>query len=251
MNFTLYSLTLPPFIKILQKEYRKFKEGDPKSRLTAELVVKLLDIGFVFERREKFLTFEERMEQLREFKAQHGHCKVKTNHPELGQWTSKMRREYREYTEGEGKQRISSETMEKRIRELQEVGFVFQAGKRITLPPKHLQKSWEERFEELMQFKAENGHCVVPQSTPGLGEWVHRQRKDYKALKEGKPSKMTAERAIQLGEAGFVFDTRNNNAKAAKAAAGVPGDESTLPSLTKNFYLPADTGVGDGRQVYM
>lgn len=239
-----------------QKEYRLYKENDPKSRLTSDLVVRLHDIGFVFERREKFLTWEERLEQLKTYKSEHGHCKVKTNDPELGQWTSKIRREYREYTEGVNdgnskKLKISSETMEKRIRDLTELGFVFQAGKRITLPPKHKQKNWEERFEELMQYKAQHQHCVVPQSTPGLGEWVHRQRKDYKALKEGKPSKMTAERAIQLGEAGFVFDTRNTNAKAARAAAigglppGVPGDESTLPPLTKNLYLPPDTTIAE------
>mmetsp|Transcript_25603 Transcript_25603/g.56016 ORF Transcript_25603/g.56016 Transcript_25603/m.56016 type:complete len:521 (-) Transcript_25603:11-1573(-) len=241
-----------------QKEYRLYKENNPKSRLTSDLVVRLHDIGFVFERREKFLTWEERLSQLEEYKRIHGHCKVKTNDPELGQWTSKIRREYREYTEGVNdgnrkKLKISSETMEKRIRDLTEVGFVFQAGKRITLPPKHKQKSWEERFEELLQYKESAGHCIVPQSTPGLGEWVHRQRKDYKALKEGKPSKMTAERAIQLGEAGFVFDTRNTNAKAARAAAigglppGVPGDESTLPPLSKNVYryLPPDTTVAE------
>ena len=40
-----------------QKEYRKLKEGN-SSKLTADHVVKLNDIGFVFERREKFLTWE-------------------------------------------------------------------------------------------------------------------------------------------------------------------------------------------------
>jgi hypothetical protein len=42
-----------------QKEYRKFKEGKGNSsKLTADHVVKLNDIGFVFERREKFLSWE-------------------------------------------------------------------------------------------------------------------------------------------------------------------------------------------------
>lgn len=46
-----------------QKEYRKLKEGNTSnkmggSKLTADHVVKLNDIGFVFERREKFLTWE-------------------------------------------------------------------------------------------------------------------------------------------------------------------------------------------------
>jgi len=46
-----------------QKEYRKLKERNSSnkmggSKLTADHVVKLNDIGFVFERREKFLTWE-------------------------------------------------------------------------------------------------------------------------------------------------------------------------------------------------
>ena len=248
---------LATWVYTQQKEYRRYRDNDPKARLTRDQVVKLHDIGFVFERREKFLSWEERLEQLRRYKAEHGHCKVKTNHPELGQWTSKIRRDYREYTEGvnessgKKKLRISAQTMEKRILDLKELGFVFQAGKRITLPPKHMQKSWDDRFEELVQYKAEHGHCTVPQSMRGLGEWVHRQRKDYKALKEGKPSKMTAERAVQLGEVGFVFDTRNSSAKAARATTaatgqlppGIPGDESTLPPLTKNLYLPPEDTI--------
>ena len=203
-----------------QKEYRKFKEGKgTSSKLTADHVVKLNDIGFAFERREKFLSWEERLEQLRQFKAQHGHLKVPTQHPELGQFTSKMRRECREFTDGKPDMKISADTMRKRIADLTELGFVFQAGKRLNLPPKHLQKTWDQRFEELLEYKEVHGHCVVPQSTPGLGEWVHRQRKDFKALRADKPTRMTAARAIKLQEVGFVFDTREMGKKPTDAAA--------------------------------
>ena len=222
-----------------QKEYRKFKEGQGKSsKLTAGHVVKLNDIGFVFERREKFLTWEERLEQLRQFKALHGHLKVPTQHPELGQFTSKMRRECREFTDGKPDMKISADTMRKRIADLTELGFVFQAGKRLNLPPKHLQKTWDQRFEELLQYKEVHGHCVVPQSTPGLGEWVHRQRKDYKALRADKPTRMTAARAIKLQEVGFVFDTREMGKKPTDATAA--GTKAAVPAIDAAGQVAGD-----------
>jgi len=146
-----------------------------------------------------------------------------------------MRRECREFSDGKPGMKISADTMRKRIADLNELGFVFQAGKRLNLPPKHLQKNWDERFEELLQYKETHGHCVVPQSTPGLGEWVHRQRKDYKALRADKPTRMTAARAIKLQDVGFVFDTREmakgSGTKAAAApAADVAGQMGAIPA---------------------
>lgn len=93
----------------------------------------------------------------------------------------------------------------------------------------------------------ESTTIVVPQSYPGLGEWVHRQRKDYKALRDGKPSKMTAERALKLNEEGFVFDATRNRGRdsriisnsvvvtgamaAAAAAATAPGHATTADTV--------------------
>ncbi len=41
-----------------------------------------------------------------------------------------------------------------------------------------------------------------------LGSWVAVQRKEYKALQQGKPSKMTEERIIQLESIGFEWVAR-------------------------------------------
>lgn len=37
-------------------------------------------------------------------------------------------------------------------------------------------------------------------------EWVHKQRKLYKMLKNGKPCSLSTERALKLADVGFVFD---------------------------------------------
>ena len=51
-----------------------------------------------------------------------------------------------------------------------------------------------------------NGRSLVPQSSMGLGEWVRRQRKNYKKLKAGKPYPLSTERVLKLADVGFVFD---------------------------------------------
>lgn len=98
---------------------------------------------------------------------------------------------------------------QERIDILQEIGVNFDAvvaPRRVRSQPN---KSWDERFLELVSFKNEFGHAVVPQHshyTPGLGSWVKDQRRNYKAMLKGKKSAMTAERALRLASIGFVWD---------------------------------------------
>ena len=63
-------------------------------------------------------------------------------------------------------------------------------------------KTWDERFDELIQFKNAHGHTLVPQSVTGLGEWVHKHKK----LKQGKPSPLSLERTLKLIDIDFCFD---------------------------------------------
>jgi hypothetical protein len=50
---------------------------------------------------------------------------------------------------------------------------------------------------------------LVPQAYPKLGEWVKRQRRCYKFLKEGrKQPNISREQALRFKEIGFVFDVR-------------------------------------------
>ncbi len=76
-------------------------------------------------------------------------------------------------------------------------------------------KSFEEHFQDLMQFKAEFGHCNAPTTLSeenkylSLGRWCNRIRISYKAQKLGKQKKLSCsltERNIRrLEDAGFVW----------------------------------------------
>ena len=56
---------------------------------------------------------------------------------------------------------------------------------------------WIERYEELKHIRFKKGHCEVPSKyndNPSLGEWVSNLRHQYKLIKEGKQSPLSADR---------------------------------------------------------
>ena len=86
-----------------------------------------------------------------------------------------------------------------RIRELESVGFKWGAPG----------TTWNARFQQLCEFKAQVGHCRVPikySANRNLGKWVSTQRSTYKLYQEGKPSAMTAERIRALESVGFKLE---------------------------------------------
>ena len=96
-----------------------------------------------------------------------------------------------------------------RIAVLEELGFNFGIGASQRRPRAQNNKTWEERFLELVAFKNEFGHAIVPQNsqyTRGLGAWVKDQRKLYKNMMSGKKNSMTPERAMRLTSLGFVWN---------------------------------------------
>ncbi len=182
------------------KEYQKVQEGKP-SRLTLQKVQQLTDLGFVFRQVAKSFTWEQRIDQLKKYKDENGHTRVPKSDPLLGVFVNRQRYEYSKF-----KSNRPSTMNESRLRDLEALDFVFVAGKKMDHVDFKNKKSWEERFEELLRFRETYGHAVVPQSFPGLGEWVHSQRLYYKKLKAGKKSPLTNERLLKLADVGFVFD---------------------------------------------
>jgi len=182
------------------QEYQKVKEGNA-SKLTVNRLQRLNDLGFVFRKMGKTHTWEERMGQLQRYKEEFGHSKVPKSHPELGVFVNRQRYEYTKWIQGR-----ASTMNEKRKKDLENLNFVFVAGKKMSHVDFKNKKTWDERYLELLQFRDVYGHTIVPQSYPGLGEWVHTQRTYYKKLKRGKQSPLTGERVLRLADVGFAFD---------------------------------------------
>ena len=71
-------------------------------------------------------------------------------------------------------------------------------------------EKWQERYNELLQFKKDKDHCLVPHTypeNPPLARWVKRQRYQYKLMQESKQSSMTQERIKILEDIGFIWDS--------------------------------------------
>ena len=56
-------------------------------------------------------------------------------------------------------------------------------------------KSWNEHYNELIKYKREFGHCIVPQEyepNPLLGHWADTQRQKFnnQSISEGRVAKL-------------------------------------------------------------
>lgn len=79
-------------------------------------------------------------------------------------------------------------------------------------PPKKKQDTkWLASYDELKQYKAEHGDCIVPRGyplNPRLASWVAEQRKQYKLMKDGKQSSITPKRIELLNEIDFAWNAQ-------------------------------------------
>jgi hypothetical protein len=227
--------SLASWIVTQRTEYKKLKNGQ-SNRMTAVKMQKLTELGFQFAKRPSYKSWDERLEQLKNFHAKHGHVRIPVSDVELGEFVSRMRQEYNKFQDGK-----KSSLNDERIQALADLGFLFCAGKRpqTNTTARRKKKTWDERLEELVAYRNKNGHCLVPQHT-SLGEWGHKQRSEYKKLKNGQPTKMTAIKIQKLTELGFIFDASNHRRK-RKVQDLNQTEQNVLPVTGENVSYDAPT----------
>lgn len=78
---------------------------------------------------------------------------------------------------GTSKPRVTNARLtEERLRRLEFIGFEWKVRNKMK---RYYDKQWQEMFDHLLQFKAVNGHTMVPKrypDNPRLANWVHTQR---------------------------------------------------------------------------
>lgn len=138
---------------------------------------------------------------LKAYKEKHGNCCVpqRVDDPSLKSLSKWVRRQ-REYYKALQEDRKSPVTNEQ-IDLLNEIGFTWNASR-------HTPVQWIQRYNELLDYKAEHGHVRVPQDYPILGEWVANQRRQYKLFKDGRRSSLTPERIDLLKQANFIWNPK-------------------------------------------
>jgi hypothetical protein len=200
-----------------------YHKGKP-STMTAERLRALDVVGFDWGTTKADLVslWNERFQELREFKAQFGHCNVPriySGNPQLAQWVSNQRRKTKSSEETQCPMRTE------RNRAL--VGIGFDWGERKP----NVASIWSVRCQELREFKAQFGHCVVPKRYSAnltLANWVATQRGNYKKNTEGKLSPMTVERFRELDGIGFEWKAQTISCvkKSCNSSAVVQGREA-------------------------
>jgi hypothetical protein len=123
-------------------------------------------------------VWDQRIESLKQWKHQHGHCAVPKNAGLLGRWTSRQR-------ELAKKGRLSNE----RMSELESIGFVWDAN----------ETAWEARYTSLLEYYNFHRHSCVPSAYPGLGIWVAKLRG------KRRRGKLSQERIAKLDALEFVW----------------------------------------------
>ena len=209
------------FLNKLRARYCAY-EIDPSSLSIAQLeAMESLDMGLtelpkIKKRRypEKDLrsTFDERIEELKQFKAKFGHCTPtkKENEdafPGLAQWCIHQRSYMKKKMAGNemGEEKMPDENEKK----LREIGFDFTPERKN----KFCRMSWEERFEQLRRFKEIHGHCKPVEKEcvdefEGLYQWCVQQRSRMRKKMAGNEVgviSMNEAKEKKLREIGFDF----------------------------------------------
>lgn len=109
---------------------------------------------------------------------------------------------------------------------------------------------WMIRYYELFQYQVSNGHTLVPKrysQNPALGNWVNKQRQQYRNyISMKKPCSLTKQRIDLLNEIGFcwnasfysVYRPLCNNTTVAEqiSKAGYLNLESNQPKTLGTFF---------------
>eukprot|EP00581_Thalassiosira_minuscula_P007726 CAMPEP_0183710168 /NCGR_PEP_ID=MMETSP0737-20130205/5983_1 /TAXON_ID=385413 /ORGANISM="Thalassiosira miniscula, Strain CCMP1093" /LENGTH=955 /DNA_ID=CAMNT_0025938391 /DNA_START=167 /DNA_END=3034 /DNA_ORIENTATION=+ len=188
------------FVMETRKQYKKFQRGD-HSTLTEERIAEIRALGFDFcplesggtkdnhERRFQ-ARWDEQFRELEKYKEEHGDCLVSCVGKvdvKLGNWVRGQRKLYNKV----GREGFNPS----RLAKLEELDFDFDpvaSGSYIAKKRKNnfprVNENWEKHYKNLMKFKEKKGNIIVGPNSPGfpgLYDWIHCQRKEYKRWEAG------------------------------------------------------------------
>jgi hypothetical protein len=165
-----------------------------KSPMTTFRIMQLESLGF--EWGVSATAWEDRLTALADYRKIHGHCNVPDSYcgdMNLGKWVANQRNNCRLLLEGKKSPMTSF-----RFQELEGLGFEWDSHG----------TAWEDRLNELADYRIVHGHCNVPQRYKEnimLATWVTTQRRNYRLRQEGKSSPMTPFRIQALNRLDFEW----------------------------------------------
>ena len=177
--------------------------------MTEDKIKAMNSLDFKWSLREINGSWDNWLKQLKSYKDQYGDVDVPLKYKPnlaLGAFVNRQRTEYRKLKQG-----LQSSLTANRIKDLNSMGFKWSI--RVSRTP------WEQRLNELKNFKAEYGHTNVPSTYPPnqpLAYWIFKQRGQYRIYLKNCMSRlpedekpvchMTADRIRMLNDLGFEWN---------------------------------------------
>lgn len=91
---------------------------------------------------------------------------------------------------------------------------------------------WEVRYKELVEYKKTYGDCRVPigfDENVSLANWVSTQRQEWRQIKSGRTSRLTAERLRLLNAIGFTWEAPRGGVRRRKRGISI-GTSVDMPN---------------------
>jgi hypothetical protein len=160
-------------------------------------------------------VWEDKFQKLTAWKKQHGHTCVPISDPDLGSWVSKQRQSYK-------RGKLAPE----KLHALNCIEFTWSTS----------EADWDDKFNQLCEWKRIHGHVIVPFNEGGLGWWSNTQRQSK------RKGKLIRERELRLQEVGFVWNPSDRRAQSKKAGnRTTPKLLSTVKTIVKCQKSPETT----------
>ena len=143
-------------------------------------------------------TWDKRFQALLEYKRLHGDTNVPRSYDDaLSKWCHTQRSRCKEILKGDA---VASIMTQEQFNSLRQIGFNMQV-ERKAYDSQKIDQMWDDRFNELLVYKAQHGNCDVAvrkgkqfEQYKQLANWASLQRRKYKARKGEK--KLGRTRAI-------------------------------------------------------
>jgi hypothetical protein len=221
------------------KEYKRTngQKGDPHRMKRLESIGLVDDISTGNEYRRVKSYWDDMLNQLSDFKQEHGHLKVPQQYdenPKLGRWVRNWRSKYREYKRTNG-QKGDPHSMKR----LESSGLVddISTGNEHRDTINH--SGWYDRYKQLSDFKQKHGHLKVPQQydeNPKLGVWVKNKRFNYREDKISNGQKGDPGQMKHLESIGLVDDILLKKKEDKKTNCA--DNEVVAPIVVSSMSLP-------------
>lgn len=223
------------WIQTQRRHYELYMDNKTSSTfLNADRIAVLDAIDFQWNiRGESF--WQKHFDALVAYKREYGDARVPRHYSKnskLGEWVTDQRRQFKAKSEGK-----PTMLTDERKAQLDELGFIWKVRDRA---------DWNDRYEQLLEFKKENGHCIVPQHysrNRALGKWVAKQREQYRFFREGRHSFLTEERIDLLKSINFTWQIKGRNKRDLNAPMTISKPPPVAAAAAKTAAAKTDEAI--------